>query len=80
MVEDAQFAKLNARVALLERQVEFLLKQSSLIYVDQPVAVSYPDVVELKRKGQLLEAIKVYRSYTNASLMEAKNFVENLDV
>jgi ribosomal protein L7/L12 len=80
MVEDAQFAKLNARVTQLERQVEFLLKQLSVKYIDQPVAVPYPEVAELKRKGQLLEAIKVYRSYTNASLLEAKNFVESLEV
>ena len=80
MVDDAQFSKLNARVALLERQVEFLLAHSNLHYVDQPVAIPYPDVAELKRKGDLIGAIKAYRSYTNASLAEAKTFVENMAV
>jgi hypothetical protein len=80
MVDDAQFAKLNARVALLERQVEFLLSHSNLHYVDQPVAMPYPDVAELKRKGDLIGAIKAYRGYTNASLAEAKTFVENMVV
>lgn len=78
MVDDAQFAKLSARVELLERQVAFLLNQASVTYVDRPAASIYPDVADLKRKGSLIEAIKLYRSYTNASLVEAKNFVENL--
>ncbi len=80
MVDDAQFAKMNARIALLERQVEFLLRQAPIQYVDRPAAIPYPEVAELKRKGNLLEAIKVYRSLTNASLVEAKNYVENMIV
>ncbi len=78
MVDDAQFARLNARVELLERQVAFLLNQASLTYVDRPAASLYPDVAELKHQGKLIDAIKLYRSYTNASLMDAKNFVEDL--
>ena len=78
MVDDAQFSKLNARVELLERQVTFLLNQASIAYVDRPGASSYPDVLELKRKGNLIEAIKLYRTYTNASLVDAKNFVEKM--
>ena len=80
MVDDVQFAKLNARVALLERQVEFLLAQSKLQYVDRPAPIPYPDVAELKRNGNLIEAIRVYRSHTGSSLLEAKTFVENMDV
>ena len=78
MVDDAQFARLNARVELLERQVTFLLNQASLTYVDRPAVSVYPDVAELKHQGKLIDAIKLYRSYTNASLVDAKNFVENL--
>ena len=78
MVDDAQFARLNARVELLERQVTFLLNQASLTYVDRPASSVYPDVAELKHQGKLIDAIKLYRSYTNASLMDAKNFVEDL--
>ena len=78
MVDDAQFARLNARVELLERQVAFLLNQANVAYTDRPVASSYPDVAELKHQGKLIEAIKLYRSYTNASLADAKNIVENM--
>jgi len=80
MVEDAQFAKLQERVALLERQITFLLNQAKVAFVDRPIPSVYPDVAELKRKGNIIEAIKLYRSYTDAGLAEAKAFVDNLIV
>ena len=76
-----QIVKLNDRIAKLERQVQFLLGQSSVPYVDMPPAAGsmpYADVAALKRQGKLLDAIKLYRSYTGATLEAAKNFVENM--
>lgn len=79
MVDDTMFAKLQARVSLLERQVEFLLTQLKMEYTDVPPSLrGYADVAELKRKGNVIEAIKLYRSKTNAGLAEAKEFVDNL--
>ena len=75
-----QVIQLSSRVALLERQAQFLLNHSSVAYVDQPPQVAYPDVVDLKRKGKILEAIQAYRSHTNAGLAEAKGFVDTLEV
>jgi hypothetical protein len=80
MVDDFEFAKLRERVSLLERQVVFLLGQSNVSYVDRPATLPYPDVAEFKRKGNLIEAIKLYRNYTGATLMQAKIFVENMEV
>jgi ribosomal protein L7/L12 len=80
MVDDTQFAQLQQRVALLERQVDFLLGQAHLTYVDRPTLAAYQDVAELKRQGNIIEAIKVYRSHTGVSLLEAKLFVDNLNV
>jgi ribosomal protein L7/L12 len=80
MIDNAQFEKLNARVALLERQITFLLNHASVAYVDRPLAPAYPDVAELKRQGKLIDAIQLYRTYSKASLAEAKNFVESMDV
>jgi hypothetical protein len=78
MVDDAEFGKLNLKVQLLERQVDFLLKQLKLQYVDTPPTQLYPDVAELKRKGNIIGAIQAYRSHTNAGLAEAKAFVDNM--
>jgi hypothetical protein len=38
----------------------------------------FPDVVQLARSGNKVEAIKLYRQYTNVGLREAKYFVDNL--
>jgi len=78
MVDEVQFARLAARVELLERQVDTLMKHLNYQYVDRPSSQVYPDVLELKRQGKLIDAIKLYRSYSNAGLAEAKTFVENL--
>ncbi len=75
-----QVIQLSSRVALLERQVQFLLNHEPATYVDMPPQAAYPEVVELKRKGKILEAIAAYRAKTNASLEQAKQYVDNLEV
>ena len=75
-----QVIQLSSRVALLERQVQFLLSHEPATYVDMPPQAAYPEVVELKRKGKILEAIGAYRAKTNASLEQAKQYVDNLEV
>jgi ribosomal protein L7/L12 len=79
---DMEFAQLSERVATLERAVEFLLAQGGS-QPQSPVGsppLIYADVVELKRQGKVIEAIKAYRLKTNAGLAEAKQFVDNLKV
>jgi ribosomal protein L7/L12 len=78
MVDDMQFAKVTSRVALLERQVEFLLTQLKMDYRDSTPIEQYPDVAELMRNGRMIEAIKLYRSKTGVGLAEAKDFVESM--
>jgi ribosomal protein L7/L12 len=78
--DDMEFAQLTARVATLERAVEFLLAQAGSSYHDTPPIREYADVVELKRQGKIIEAIKVYRLKTNLGLAEAKQFVDNLKI
>ncbi len=70
--------KLETRVSMLERAVQFLLGQSIVPYVDAPPETNYADVLALKQQGKLIEAIKLYREKTNASLADAKNYVESL--
>ena len=70
-------ALLWKRVALLERQVKFLLGQSSVPFVDYG-DTNFPEVAALKGQGKMMDAIKLYRSITGASLVDAKAFVEGL--
>jgi ribosomal protein L7/L12 len=75
---DIEFAQLSERVATLERAVEFLLAQVGSGVKPAPSSFGFADVAELKRQGNIIEAIKLYRSKTNAGLAEAKAFVDNL--
>jgi ribosomal protein L7/L12 len=38
----------------------------------------FPDVVQLARSGNKIEAIKLFRQYTNVGLKEAKAYVDSL--
>ena len=70
--------ELRQRTARLERTVGFLLDQLKLTYIDQPDNSPFPDVAALVNKGNKLEAIKLYREKTGASLAEARDFVDRL--
>ncbi|MDP9795629.1 ribosomal protein L7/L12 [Catenuloplanes nepalensis] len=61
-----------ARLAAIERQQRAILDH---LGVAPP---SYPDVVELAGQGRSIEAIRLYRQHTGASLVEAKRFVDGL--
>jgi ribosomal protein L7/L12 len=76
-VDQEYFALLQKRIGLLERQVKFLLGQSSVPFVDY-VDSEFPEVVALKRQGKIMDAIRVYRSITGADLVAAKSYVESL--
>lgn len=75
---DAEFAELTNRVSTLERAVAFLLAQVGTNYHDSPPTSEYPEVLELKRQGKIIDAIKAYRLKTNTGLAEAKSYVDNL--
>jgi ribosomal protein L7/L12 len=75
-----QVIQLSSRVAMLEREVEFLLSHDPSAYTDQAPAQAYPDVVDLKRKGKIIDAIAAYRRHTNSGLVEAKAYVDRLEV
>jgi ribosomal protein L7/L12 len=75
--EQEEIGLLRQRVALLERQVKFLLGQTPVPFVDYG-ETNFPEVAELKNKGKLMEAIMLYRTKTGTSLADAKAFVESL--
>jgi large subunit ribosomal protein L7/L12 len=69
---------LNARIAKLERQVEFLLKHLELDYVDHPDKSISPEIMYQLQLGNKIEAIKIYREQTGLGLKEAKDFIDSL--
>lgn len=69
---------LRARVAELENKVDFLYRKMGIEFSDDP-GTDNSQIVSLLKKGNKLEAIKVYRELTNASLAEAKQAVEKIE-
>ena len=65
--------KKSRQLRRVEEKLDAILKHLNIEYsrVD-------PKIVELVRDGQTIEAIKLYREQTGASLKEAKDFVESL--
>ncbi|MBC7876793.1 MAG: hypothetical protein H7Y59_06430 [Anaerolineales bacterium] len=78
MVTDQDLSTLRARVIHLEGQVAFLYKHLGVTFVPEVVPGDDPKVIEALKKGNLLEAIKVYRGITGASYEDGKNAVEEM--
>jgi ribosomal protein L7/L12 len=78
MVTDAEFGVLRMRVKELEGQVAFLYKHLGVTYIPEPGPEANPRVIEQIKKGNLIEAIKIYRELTDAGLAEAKSAVEQV--
>lgn len=58
----------------LEGKIDLLLKHAGLEY--DPYAAISESVADALRAGRKIEAIKIYRAETGASLREAKDYVE----
>ncbi|MFC4010742.1 hypothetical protein ACFOY2_26180 [Nonomuraea purpurea] len=71
---------LEERIARLERQVAYLQRHlgvdPSLIDAVPGGPALPPDFYQALQKGKTIQAIKIYRQTTGASLLVAKNTVE----
>lgn len=78
MTIETEILALRARVAELESRVDFLYNHFGLTQVkDQGMADAR--VVEMLRKGNKIEAIKIYRELYNCGLAEAKQAVDGME-
>ncbi len=79
--EYQEIKEMRARIAKLERTVEFLLHHFELDYVDDPSS-SVPgvdtEIMALVQAGKTLDAIRLYRERTGADLLTAKTVIEGL--
>lgn len=78
MSSDEEITRLRIRVAELEDRVEFLYKKLSVEYSEHPQQAN-AKIVELIKKRNKIEAIKVYRELYNTGLAEAKSAIEDLE-
>ena len=77
---DNEIHELRQKIAKLERQIEFILKNQGLTYRDEPNQSVNPEIIDLMRRGNKIQAIKIYREETGVGLKQAKDFVESLDL
>lgn len=78
MSAEQDIIALRSRVAELERKLDFIYRRMGIEYFDDPGMVD-SQIISLLKKGNKLEAIKVYRELTNADLADAKRAVEKIE-
>jgi ribosomal protein L7/L12 len=73
-----RLGEVSRRLAALERKVDFMLTALKLDYQEPPEPPYMAQVRALAAQRKVIDAIKLYRENTGASLVDAKNFVENM--
>lgn len=77
MSMDYEVTQLNARVRELEDKVDYLLRHLGLDYV-KPLSSDDHRIIEVLKRGNMIEAIKLYREIYNVDLTSAKQAVEGI--
>ncbi len=78
MTTEQELVTLRGRVSDLENRIQFLYKKLNFEYVEEP-SLGNPQIAEILRMGNKIEAIKVYRETNNVSLIEAKQAMEEME-
>jgi len=78
MSAETDLIAVRARVAELEDRMQYLYKRLNIEYVANPSTID-PRIIEYLKKGNKIEAIKIYREIHNVGLAEAKNAVEGIE-
>lgn len=78
MSAETEFIALRARIAELEDRLQYLYKRLNIEYIENSSTVD-PRLIEYLKKGNKIEAIKLYREIYDVGLAEAKNAVEEIE-
>ncbi len=83
MPTDHEITLLRDRISHLEGQVAFLYRHLGITFVPEAMPGDDPRIVDAIRKGNMLEAMKVYREVHSSatltvSMDEAKKGVEEI--
>lgn len=80
MVTEAEIQLLRSRVNELEDRLKFLYRQLNIEYADPNSDPSLaPQIQDALRRGNKIEAIKIYRELTGVGLAEAKQAIERTE-
>lgn len=80
MPTEAEFLLLQSRVRELEDKLQFLYRRLNIDYADPTSDPALaPQVQEALRRGNKIEAIKIYRELTGVGLAEAKQVIDRAE-
>ena len=80
MVTESEIQLLRSRINELEDRLKFIYRRLNIEYADpnsDPTLA--PQIQDALRRGNKIEAIKIYRELTGVGLAEAKQAVESLE-
>ena len=80
MVTETEIQLLRSRVNELEDRLKFLYRRLNIEYADPNFDPSLsPQIQEALRRGNKIEAIKLYRELTGVGLAEAKQVIDRAE-
>jgi ribosomal protein L7/L12 len=80
MVTEAEMQLLRSRINELEDRLNFLYRRLNIEYADPNSNPSLsPQIQEALRRGNKIEAIKIYRELTGVGLAQAKQAIDQAE-
>ncbi len=80
MVTEAEMQLLRSRINELEDRLNFLYRRLNIEYTDPNSNPSLsPQIQDALRRGNKIEAIKIYRELTGVGLAEAKQAIDQAE-
>ena len=74
----SRITALQVKVCELERKLNFVMEHLKLEYKDEPITAALEEAAHWLKKGNRIEAIKVYQNLTGKGLKESKDAVDAL--
>jgi ribosomal protein L7/L12 len=75
-VISSDITALQFKVGALERKLNFVMRYLKLEYKEDEIPAALTEVADWLRKGNKMEAIKVYRQRTGVDMKEAMQAVD----
>jgi len=80
MVNETDIIALKARIEELEERLKFIYRRLNIEYMDpNSDPILSPQIQEALRRGNKIEAIKIYRELTGVGLAEAKQVIDRAE-
>jgi ribosomal protein L7/L12 len=80
MITEADIQLLKSRINELEDRLNFLYRRLNIEYADpHSDPLLSPQIQEALRRGNKIEAIKIYRELTGVGLAEAKDAIDRAE-